>query len=107
LKRPFRPLAALILLALGTSPSLADDASDCAYYARTKAYYASRQGQVLGGGAIGSLAGLAIGSIAGAAGAGAAIGAGIGMIGGGLLRAKAADPIYQDAYDDCMADNQR
>jgi hypothetical protein len=75
----------------------------CVGYAREYARNGSRQGQVLRGGAIGSLIGLGIGSIGGAAGAGAAIGAGIGAIGGGVRRAKDADQLFIQAYDDCIA----
>lgn len=75
----------------------------CDNYARNYANNASRQGQVLRGGAIGSLVGLGIGSIAGAGGTGAAIGAGIGIIGGGARRVSAADRAYNAAYQDCMA----
>lgn len=79
----------------------------CTSFARDYAYKASRQGQVLGGGALGSLIGLGIGSIGGAAGAGAAIGAGIGMIGGGIKRSNDADRIFIEAYDECIARTAR
>ena len=79
----------------------------CDHYARAYSNNASRQGQVLRGGAVGSLVGLGIGSIAGAAGAGAAIGAGIGIIGGGIRRVSTADRMYNAAYRDCMAGKVR
>jgi len=78
-------------------------ATACDSYARNYAQGTSRQGQVLRGGAVGSLVGLGIGSIAGAGGAGAAIGAGIGVIGGGLRRGASADRTYNAAYQDCMS----
>lgn len=84
--------------AQGSRPS----ATACDSYARNYAYNASRQGQVLRGGAVGSLVGLGLGSITGAAGAGAAIGAGIGIIGGGIGRSATADRMYNAAYQDCM-----
>ena len=74
----------------------------CDSYARNYAQNTSRQGQVLRGGAVGSLIGLGIGSITGAGGAGAAIGAGIGVIGGGIRRGASADRTYNAAYQDCM-----
>ena len=79
----------------------------CDAYARNYAANASRQGQVLRGGAVGSLVGLGIGSITGAAGAGAAIGAGIGAIGGGVRRTATADRMYNAAFDDCMSGRLR
>jgi hypothetical protein len=75
----------------------------CDNYARNYANHASRQGQVLRGGAVGSLVGLGIGSISGAAGVGAAIGAGIGVIGGGIRRSSSAERTYNAAYQDCMS----
>jgi hypothetical protein len=75
----------------------------CDAFARNYAHNASRQGQVLGRGAMGGLLGGGIGAIAGAAGAGAVIGAGIGMIGGGARRGADAERIYRAAYQDCMA----
>ena len=103
----FRCCVALLLSALGTSPSFAQSSASCDAYARDYAHNASRQGQVLRGGAVGSLVGFGIGSFAGAAGTGAAIGAGIGMVGGGLRRAGSADRLYRAAYDDCMAARRR
>jgi hypothetical protein len=88
-----------IASAQGSRPS----ATACDSYARNYASNASRQGQVLRGGAVGSLVGLGLGSITGAAGAGAAIGAGIGMIGGGIGRSATADRMYNAAYQDCIS----
>ena len=79
----------------------------CDAYARNYAQNASRQGQVLGGGAKGSLLGAGIGAFAGAAGVGAAIGAGIGIIGGGARRNADAERMYRAAYQDCMAGRVR
>ena len=97
--------AALIVVGLVFSAEAGEDY--CASFARDYAYKASRQGQVLRGGAVGSLIGLGIGSIGGAAGTGAAIGAGIGLIGGGIRRSGDADRIFVDAYDECIARTAR
>jgi hypothetical protein len=75
----------------------------CDNYARSYAQQSSRQGQVLRGGAVGSLVGLGLGSIAGAGGVGAAIGATVGVIGGGMRRSSSADRTYNAAYQDCMS----
>jgi hypothetical protein len=75
----------------------------CDNYARDYANQSSRQGQVLRGGAVGSLVGLGLGSIGGAAGVGAAVGATVGMIGGGMRRSSTADRTYNAAYQDCMS----
>ena len=98
----------VLLLATFATPGAMAQPSDkaaeyCASYARDYAYKASRQGQVLRGGAIGSLIGLGIGSIGAAGGAGAAIGAGVGAIAGGARRAQDADQLFIHAYDDCIA----
>ena len=85
----------------------ATSATVCDAYARNHAQQASRQGQVLGGGARGSLIGLGIGAIAGGPALGAAIGGGIGMIGGGARRQNTADRIYDAAFQDCMAGRVR
>ena len=79
----------------------------CDNYARDYANNASRQGQVLRGGAVGSLAGLGIGAIVGASGVGAAVGATVGMIGGGAKRQSTAQSMYSAAYQDCMAGRVR
>ena len=97
---------AIILLCVTANAELASaqpSALACDSYARNYSQNTSRQGQVLRGGAVGSLVGLGIGSIAGAGGAGAAIGAGIGVIGGGLRRGASADRTYNAAYQDCMS----
>lgn len=75
----------------------------CSTYARNYAENSSRQGQMLGGAAKGSLIGLGIGAIAGGAGVGMAVGAGVGLIGGGARRHATADRMYNAAYQDCMA----
>jgi hypothetical protein len=95
--------AVLVFWSTCVGIALAQSSDACDRYARSYAQNESRQGQVLRGGAIGSLVGLGLGSIGGAAGTGAAIGAGIGMIGGGVKRAGTADRLYRGAYDDCMA----
>lgn len=99
----------LVLLTgiVGASAQSRPSSVTCDSYARNYAANASRQGQVLRGGAVGSLVGLGIGSITGAAGAGAAIGAGIGVIGGGIRRTSTADRMYNAAYDDCMSGRLR
>jgi hypothetical protein len=74
----------------------------CDSYARDYAQNASRQGQVLGGGAKGSLLGAGIGAIAGGAGVGAVVGATVGIIGGGARRQNTAERMYNAAYQDCM-----
>ena len=97
-----------IAVIMGRAPAIAQSSAvACDNYARNYANDASRQGQVLRGGAAGSLVGLAIGSIGAAAGAGAAIGAGIGMIGGGMRRTSTANNMYNAAYSDCMAGRRR
>ena len=95
--------ALLVFWSAGVGIASTQSSGACDSYARSYAQNGSRQGQVLRGGAIGSLVGLGLGSIGGAAGTGAAIGAGLGMIGGGVKRAGTADRLYRDAYNDCMA----
>lgn len=85
----------------------AASATVCDAYARNYAKQASRQGQVVGGAARGSLIGLGIGALAGGAGVGAAIGGGLGAIGGGARRQNAAGQIYHAAFKDCMAGRVR
>jgi len=92
-------------LANGTAE--AASATVCESYARDYARNASRQGQVLGSGAVGALVGLGIGSIFGAGGLGAAVGGGFGAVGGGARRAATADAMYRAAYRDCMAGRVR
>lgn len=105
------PLCGLALLAAATGLAGAQGARPsatlCDSYARDYANTHSRQGQVLGGMAGGSLIGLGLGAIAGASGVGAAVGATIGMIGGGAKRSQTADRMYQVAYMDCMAGRVR
>ena len=112
----YRRATITVAIALGLSVNLTSvaivqaaqpSAVSCENYARNYAERASRQGQVLRGGAVGSLVGLGIGSIGGAAGAGAAIGAGIGIIGGGVRRVSTRDKMYNAAYQDCMAGRNR
>jgi len=96
---------ALSLLAgqAGEAAAQGRSAVACDNYARAYANDGSRQGQMLRGGAVGSLLGLGIGSIAGAGGVGAAVGAGVGIIGGGMRRSATSDRMYNAAYNDCMA----
>ena len=82
-------------------------ATVCDSYARNYANQNSRQGQVLGRAAGGSLIGLGLGALAGASGVGAAIGATVGVIGGGARREQTAAQMYQAAYQDCMNGNVR
>jgi hypothetical protein len=107
-------LAIVILTAasLVTGPSNLVDAQGrsgtaCDSYARDYASQASRRGQVLGGGAKGSLLGAGFGAIAGSAGAGAAVGAIVGGIGGGARRRADAERMYDLAFQDCMAGRVR
>jgi hypothetical protein len=74
----------------------------CDAYAGNYAREASAQGDILAGGAIGSLAGLGIGALFAASGVGAAIGATAGIIGGGAVRNQREQQIYAAAYQDCM-----
>jgi hypothetical protein len=85
------------------SQSSQRSATYCDSVARNYAQESSRQGQVFGGAARGSLLGAGIGAIAGGAAAGAAIGATIGVIGGGARRNGTAERMYHAAYQDCMA----
>lgn len=75
----------------------------CDSYANSYAQRASRHGQLLGGAAVGSLAGLAIGSLFAASGVGAVIGVTAGLLGGGAVRHKREQEIYAAAYKDCLA----
>jgi hypothetical protein len=81
----------------------AASAKACDAYAREYANNGSRQGQVLRGGAVGTLAGAGVGALFGAAGIGAAVVGGLGVIGGGRDRRETARGMYQAAYHDCMA----
>lgn len=98
-------VVALAVFTIQTGETFAQrpSATACDSYARSYASDGSRQGQVLRGGAVGSLVGLGIGSITGSGGVGAAIGAGVGIIGGGMRRSSTADRMYNAAYQDCMA----
>ena len=75
----------------------------CDAFASNYTQTGSRQGQVIGGGFVGSLVGLGIGAIAGAPGVGAAVGFGFGAIGGGARRQRDAERMYRAAFNDCMA----
>jgi len=79
----------------------------CDGYARQYSENKSRQGQVLGGGAVGSLLGAGIGLAFGGPAAGAAIGGALGMVSGGAKRSQAANQLYNAAYQDCMAGRTR
>ena len=98
---------ALIEMSAADAQSSRPSAVACDNYARSYSEQASRQGQVLGGAAKGSLLGLGIGALAGGAGVGAAIGAGVGLIGGGAKRSDTANRMYSAAYQDCMAGRVR
>jgi hypothetical protein len=74
----------------------------CDNYAINYARRASEEGEIFGGGAFGSLAGLGIGSLFAASGVGAAIGATAGIIGGGAVRSQREQQIYYAAFYDCM-----
>ena len=99
-----------VMLVTGTLNSTvanAQSATVCDSYARNYSQNASRQGQVLGIGAIGSLVGAGIGAAFGGPAIGAAIGGGLGLIGGGSQRKKTANRMYNAAYQDCMAGRVR
>jgi hypothetical protein len=74
----------------------------CDSYAANFARNASAQGDILAGGAFGSLAGLGIGSLFAASGVGAAIGATAGIIGGGAVRNQREQQLYAAAFQDCL-----
>ena len=74
----------------------------CDSYAINYARNASAEGEILAGGAFGSLAGLGIGALFAASGVGAAIGATAGIVGGGAVRNQREQQLYVAAYDDCM-----
>jgi len=99
-----------VMLVTGTLNSTvanAQSATVCDAYARNYSQNGSRQGQVLGIGAIGSLVGAGIGAAFGGPAIGAAIGGGLGLIGGGSQRKKTANRMYNAAYQDCMAGRVR
>jgi hypothetical protein len=107
-----RPWISMCLVGFGISwagcdSAVAQSATVCDSYARNYAQNTSRQGQVIGRGALGSLVGVGIGAAFGGAAAGAAIGGGIGLISGGSSRQKSADRMYRAAYQDCMAGRVR
>jgi hypothetical protein len=77
-------------------------AVSCDSYASSYARNASAQGDILAGGAFGSLAGLGIGALFAASGVGAAIGATAGIIGGGAMRNQREQQLYAAAYQDCL-----
>jgi len=92
-----------LVLATTSLASAEVSAVACDNYANNYAQQASRQGQLIGGTAVGSLVGLGIGALFAASGVGAAIGATVGLVGGGHLRQKREQEIYNAAYSDCMA----
>lgn len=82
-------------------------ATVCDSYARNYSENGSRQGQVIGRGALGTLVGAGIGAAFDGAGAGAAIGAAVGLFSGGSKRKQTANNMYNAAYADCMAGRVR
>jgi hypothetical protein len=100
-------LGLLTALAFSNPAVAAQSARVCDAYARNYATNASRQGQVLGRGAVGSALGAGIGAAFGGAAVGAAVGGGIGLISGGARRSQTADRMYNAAYQDCMAGRVR
>jgi hypothetical protein len=96
-------IAGLLMGSTYVEMAEAASATACDAYARQYANNASRQGQVLRGGAVGTLAGAGVGAIFGAAGIGAAVVGSLGVIGGGRNRRDAAQQMYQAAFQDCMA----
>jgi hypothetical protein len=108
MKMQYQTICAWLCAALIVGSTFADiaeaaSAKACDAYARDYANNASRQGQILRGGAVGTLAGAGVGAIFGAAGIGAAVVGGLGVIGGGRDRRETARGMYQAAYQDCMA----
>jgi hypothetical protein len=97
----------LSFLLSSTDTAHAASAKLCDAYARDYAQRNSRQGQVIGHGAVGSLLGAGIGAAFGGAAVGAAVGGGLGMIGGGARRQQTADRMYHAAYQDCMSGRVR
>ena len=97
-----------LLVALAPdNPAAAQSARACDAWARDYADRASRQGQVLGRGALGAGLGAGIGAAFGNAGAGAAIGGGVGLISGGARRQQTFDQIHRAAFQDCMTGRAR
>jgi len=103
----FAVLGGLLLISADEQVAYAQSATACDAYARDYARRASRQGQVLGSGAVGSLVGAGIGAAFGGAAVGAAIGGGLGLVGGGARRQQTADQMYRAAYQDCMSGRVR
>lgn len=100
--------AVIVLTVTGNSNlANAQSATVCDSYARNYAQNASRRGQVIGTGAVGSLVGAGIGLAFGGAAIGAAVGGGLGLIGGGSKRKNTANRMYNAAYQDCMAGRVR
>ena len=96
--------ACMLLAASLTDAAHATSATVCDAFARDYAQRVSRQGQVLGGAARGSLLGLGVGAISGVdRGTATAIGGGAGAIAGGARRNRDFDRIYNAAFRDCMA----
>ena len=93
--------------AFSSPATAAPSARACDAWARNYATHASRQGQVLGRGAVGAGLGAGIGAAFGGPAAGAAIGGGIGMVSGGARRQQTFDRIYNAAFQDCMAGRVR
>ena len=89
------------------APAAAQSARACDAWAHDYAAHASRQGQVLGRGAVGAGLGAGVGAIFGGPGVGAAIGGGLGLVSGGARRQQTFDQIYRAAYRDCMAGRAR
>jgi uncharacterized protein YcfJ len=87
--------------------SAQQSATVCDSYARNYSENSSRQGQVIGRGALGTLVGTGIGAAFGGAAAGAAIGAAAGLFSGGRSRQTTASSMYNAAYADCMAGRVR
>jgi hypothetical protein len=109
-RRKICALMCAVSLTLGLATvdrSFAQSAQACEAYARNYSQNASRQGQVIGRGAVGSLVGLGIGAAFGGAAIGAAVGGGLGAVSGGASRAQTADRMYRAAYQDCMAGKVR
>jgi hypothetical protein len=102
-------LSALGVLAISAfgNPAAAQSARACSAWAHDYARHASRQGQVLGRGAVGAALGAGVGAAFGGAGAGAAIGGGLGVVSGGVRRQQSFDRIYNAAFRDCMAGRAR
>jgi hypothetical protein len=100
-------LCGVALTLCGAADANAQSARVCDGYARQYAENGSRQGQMLGSGAVGSLVGAGIGAAFGGPAVGAAIGGAVGLIGGGSKRNQTASRMYNAAYQDCMASRTR